>query len=213
MLCWQLSLPEIYCISSHCIQAMMNWFQTADKSWKEGKNEGKDNIFIRNEWLFHPKMFLWKERGFVSAYAAPSLTLTWLFSTPPCLDHFLCVPLLGLTYQTRHSHTHGDGWAWPGHPARLRGVPVRKSPAAVSQAAALCWVGGAVGEPGAKRGHGPRWQLGGGRAVWSIHVALSLRKTHWYTREAKSWHVLTDPCRTHCDNTQENSTSYSFIHH
>lgn len=51
-----------------------------------------------------------------------------------------CLPPLSLTYQTRHSHTHGDGWVWPGHSARLRGVPVRKSPAAVSRAVAavLC---------------------------------------------------------------------------
>lgn len=111
----------------------------------------------------------WVKRGFVSVRAAPCVTLARLFSTPPRLAHFLCLPLPGLTYQARHSHTHGDGSVWPGHPARLRGVSVRKC-----AAAALRWTAG---------GFVVGWRLwprkgskvegdwtGGVGNVWSIHA-------------------------------------------
>lgn len=140
-------------------------------------------------------------------YTLFDLRATFLNTTVPSL--LLHLPLLSLTYQTRHSHTHGDGW--PGHPASLRGVPVRESPAAVSQTATLCsrleglwWV-----NPRPKRGQGPRWRQGGERAAWSTHATLSLHNT----RGEKSWHVLDDPYRTHRDDAAKNKekgfTSYS----
>ena len=97
-------------------------------------------------------IFLWIERDsepqnlgakngvFVSAYAYALSDLSAAFlntTVPGPLPVFHC----SVSHtKTRHSHTHGDGWAWPGHSARLRGVPVRESPAAVSQAAALSWL-------------------------------------------------------------------------
>lgn len=117
-------------------------------------------------------------------------TLSDLSKARLCLAYFLCLPLLGLTYQTRHSHTHGDGWVWPGHPARLRGVPVRESPTSVSQAAALVlsWTGCG----------GWTW---GQKWAWSKIIGegcLVCSPTSVFaqpTRETKPWHVLADPCR------------------
>lgn len=131
--------------------------------------------------------------SFVLAYVPPSLTLERLFSTPLFPAHFLCLPLLCLAYQTRHSHTHGDGWAWPGHSVRLRGVPVHECAAAVSRAAGLVglqWV-----NPWPKGG-----RVTAGCRESCLVYSRSLRKTSWYTGGEKSWHMLTNLHWTHCDD-------------
>lgn len=69
--------------------------------------------------------------------------------------HFLCLQLLRLAYQSRHSHTHADGRAWPGHTAGPRGVPVHQITAAVWQPVAPR--GGWWGRRGWNRGGGWTW--------------------------------------------------------
>lgn len=70
--------------------------------------------------------------------------------------------------------------------ARLRGVPVHKCAAAVSQAAGLAglrWV-----SPWPERGQGPRWRQGGGRAVWSTHsLYTTLPGTHEKQSPGTCW--------------------------
>lgn len=118
-----------------------------------------------------------KKRFCLRPFSVASLTLAALFPARSASGVFPC--LVSHTRPDIHTPTE-MAEREPSHPARLRGVPVQTSPAAVSQIATLCWVGEAVvGEPEANRGGG-RVQGDGriGGAVWSIHPGLCLHPTH-----------------------------------
>lgn len=65
-----------------------------------------------------------------------------------------------------------------------------------------CWVGGfAVVEPVARKGAGSKVTAGRGGKSCLVY-SQPLHNTSWYTWEAKSRHVLTNPHRTLCNDAK-----------
>lgn len=142
--------PQIYCMICSVFILWGFWLRL----------QAKADIFIKWKRLWTPKPFR-EKWGFVSAYAAPSLTLARLFSTPPCLAHFLS--------STARSHipkpdVHTPTVTAERDPVILRGWEEFLFPSLPQLSCRLLRCGGfggdVMGEPGAKRGQGSKTRAG-----------------------------------------------------